>query len=214
MRSPRSGAGAEAVGGDGDHAFLYGVGSRGLVGRPWVRARTLDGAHAAISSLGRPHRGPDICTEGIRNVLHAMNAPDSPRRLLALTNYGVAESRRRSAYVTASWLLAPGSWLLERAVLRDKEHMEQLIRTRSTTWTLVRAPVLTNGPRMDTYRAATDLRPGFPRADLAAFLLTELERGDHPRLALFMSSGSACTPLWASARPVRRFEMFTSWDSA
>ncbi len=98
-------------------------------------------------------------------------AGNGPHRLIILSNYGVADSRRRTAYVAASWLL-------ERAVLRDKEQMESLVRDSDAEWTVIRAPVLTNGSRTGDYRTGTDLRLSLTakvsRADLAAFMLTEL----------------------------------------
>ncbi|MFI6455155.1 NAD(P)-dependent oxidoreductase [Streptosporangium amethystogenes] len=122
-------------------------------------AQTIEDAHAVIS------------TEGTRTILSAM-AAGRPRRLLVLTNYGVAESRHRSLYVAASWLL-------ERSVLRDKEHMEALVRPSETEWTLVRAPIVTGGPRTGGYRTGTDIRLTFTskvsRADIAEFMLSELE---------------------------------------
>ncbi|MEV4512615.1 NAD(P)H-binding protein [Dactylosporangium sp. NPDC049525] len=164
------------------HARLRVVG--GDVRDPAAVATTLHGADAVISTLGRQRRGPDVCTEGIRTVLSTA-AGDGPRRLVILSNYGVADSRHRSAYVAISWLL-------ERAVLRDKEQMEALVRDSDTSWTVVRAPVLTNGPRTGSYRTGTDLRLSFTakvsRADLAEFMLTELRENAYPHQAVVITS--------------------------
>jgi putative NADH-flavin reductase len=146
-------------------------------------ARTLDGTHAVISTLGKQRRGPDICTDGIRTVLSA--AGNQPRRLIVLSNYGVADSRRRTAYVAVSWLL-------ERAVLRDKEQMEALMRASDTDWTIVRAPVLTNGPHTGRYRTGTGLPLSFTakvsRADLAEFMLSELHDNAYVRRSVAITS--------------------------
>jgi putative NADH-flavin reductase len=156
----------------------------GDVRDPAAVASTLNGADAIVSTLGRQRRGPAVCTEGIRTVLSAA-AGNGPRRLIILTNYGVADSRDRTAYVAASWLL-------ERAVLQDKEQMEALVRDSDTEWTLIRAPVLTNGPRTGSYRTGTDLRLSFTakvsRADLAEFMLTELRENAYPRRAVVITS--------------------------
>ena len=156
----------------------------GDVRDPAAVARTLDGADAIISTLGRQRRGPDICTEGIRTVLLTA-AGNGPHRLIILSNYGVADSRRRTAYVAASWLL-------ERAVLRDKEQMESLVRDSDTDWTVIRAPVLTNGSRTGNYRTGTDLRLSLTakvsRTDLAEFMLTELREKAYPRRAVVITS--------------------------
>ena len=166
----------------GPHAQLRVVG--GDVRDPAAVALTLKSADAIISTLGRRRRGPDVCTEGIRTVLSAA-AGNGPRRLIILSNYGVAESRERTAYVAVSWLL-------ERAVLRDKEQMEALVRDSDTQWTVIRAPVLTNGPRTGSYRTGTDLRLSLTakvsRADLAAFMLTELHENAYPNRAVVITS--------------------------
>jgi putative NADH-flavin reductase len=156
----------------------------GDVRDPAAVAETMDRAHAVVSTLGRQRRGPEICTDGIRTILSTM-AARGPRRLIVLTNYGVAESRHRSLYVTVSWLL-------ERAVLLDKEQMESLVRSSDADWTLVRAPVLTNGPRTGRYRAGTDRRFSFTsrasRADIADFMLSELQNDAHLRQAVALTS--------------------------
>jgi putative NADH-flavin reductase len=164
------------------HARLRVVG--GDVRDPVAVARTLHGADAIVSTLGRQRRGPDVCTNGMRTVLSTV-AGNGPRRLIVLSNYGVADSRRRTAYVAVSWLLQP-------AVLRDKEQMEALLRDSDTDWTVVRAPVLTNGPRTGQHRTGTDLRLSFTarisRADLAEFILTELHDNAHLRRAVAITS--------------------------
>ncbi|MGW4941491.1 NAD(P)-dependent oxidoreductase [Actinoplanes sp. NPDC004185] len=164
------------------HAQLRVIG--GDVRDPAAVAKTLQGADAIISTLGRRRRGPDVCTEGIRTVL-SVAADKGPRRLIILSNYGVAESRDRTAYVAASWLL-------ERAVLRDKEQMEALVRDSDTEWTVIRAPILTDAPRTGSYRTGTDLRLSFAakvsRADLADFMLTEVRENNYPRRAVVITS--------------------------
>jgi putative NADH-flavin reductase len=142
-------------------------------------SRALDGADAIVSTLGGR-----LCAEGIRSVL-SVAAGGGPRRLVVLSNYGVADSRHRTAYVAVSWLV-------ERAVLRDKEQMEALVRASGADWTVVRAPVLTNGPHTGAYRTGTDLRPTFTsrvsRADLAEFMLTEVGGNAFLRRAVTITS--------------------------
>lgn len=152
----------------------------GDVTDPLAVTSTLAGTEAVVSTLGRARRGPDVCADGMRTVLAAM-AVGGPRRLVVLSNYGVADSRRRTAYVAVSWLL-------ERAVLRDKEKMEARLRDSGAEWTVVRAPVLTDGPRTGRYRTGSDLRLSFTarvsRADLAEFLLAELHDRGYVRQAV------------------------------
>lgn len=135
---------------------------------------------AVVSMLGATRTAPHTCAEGIGTILPAMTAL-GVKPLIVLSNYGIAESRHRSPYVAVSWLL-------ERSVLLDKERMEELIKASSTQWTVIRAPILTNGPRTDAYRTGTDLRLTFTsrvsRADLAEFTLTELSANDFTHRAV------------------------------
>jgi hypothetical protein len=77
-------------------------------------------------------------------------------------------------------------------VLLDKKHMEAHLRSSDTEWTLVRAPVLTNGPHTGRYRTGVDLRLTFTskvsRADLADFMLTELHSDTCLRQAVAITS--------------------------
>ncbi len=164
------------------HARLRAV--CGDVRDPAAVATTLDGADAIVSTLGKQRQGPDICADGIRTILSTA-ADTGPRRLIVLSNYGVADSRRRNAYVAISWLL-------ERAVLRDKAQMEALLHDSDMDWTVVRAPVLTNGARTARYRTGADLRISFTanvsRADLAEFIVTELHDNAYLRRAVTITS--------------------------
>ena len=70
--------------------------------------------------------------------------------------------------------------------------MEALLRGSDTDWTVVRAPVLTNGPRAGAYRTGTDLRLSFTdrvsRTDIAEFMLAELHNNTYLRQAVAITS--------------------------
>jgi putative NADH-flavin reductase len=84
------------------------------------------------------------------------------------------------------------SWLLARGVLRDKEAMEALLRGSGADWTVVRPPILTDGPATGRYRTGADLRLSFTsrvsRPDLADFMLDELDTNAHVRRAVAIAS--------------------------
>jgi len=73
-------------------------------------------------------------------------------------------------------------------------------------WTIVRPPRLTNGPVTGRYRIEDDRMPrggsSVSRADVAHFLLDELERGAHVRRMVGMArvKASATTDEAPSAR--------------
>ncbi|OEZ55437.1 NAD(P)-dependent oxidoreductase [Duganella sp. HH105] len=135
---------------------------------------TLSGADAVISVLGaRRGDAAPVCTDGMRSILPAMQAA-GVRRLVALSAYGAAETRDASLFIRFVRKVIA-------AKMRDKDGMEALVRASGADWTLVRPPALTNGKPGGVWRAGATLRPGWSgrlaRADLAAFMLREAERG-------------------------------------
>src|SRR3989442_10280304 len=131
---------------------------------------------------------------------HSASAP-SARRHCCRTPRGKSLARcrstacggsfgsRRSASVRRgdSWvpstigLLIP---LLLRHAFADKERQEAIIRATSLEWTIVQPAALTNGPRTGTYRVGACAGRFFPtvsRADVAHFMIEELENPRHVR---------------------------------
>lgn len=144
-------------------------------------AGALQGHDAVLSCLGAP--GPQrntIVSESARATVAAMKAA-SLRRLLLV---GVA-------------VLFPGTGILAsllrntllRNVATDHAEMERTVKASGLDWTVARPPRLTNGPRRQRYGIIDDrLPPGsgggaasISRADVAHFLLNEVERPAHLR---------------------------------
>nr|WP_261570741.1 NAD(P)-binding oxidoreductase [Frankia gtarii] len=98
---------------------------------------------------------------------------DAPvvRRLIAVSGYGVADSRHRNLHVAIARVAI-------RSLMRDKASTEELIRASATTWTIVRPALLTGGPRTGDYRTGTDLHLTITYADVADFMLAGLTRDD------------------------------------
>ena len=141
-------------------------------------AAALAGADVVISTLGGAAKGPtSVCTDAIRSVVPVMGALGVPR-LIVVSAHGVLESHDRSLYARAVW-----AGVGEK--LKDKETMEPLITASSLDWTIVRAPALSNATASGPARAGEHLPirlwHSIGRADLAAFLVTEAERGDFVR---------------------------------
>ncbi|CAO5149853.1 SDR family oxidoreductase [Frankia sp. AiPs1] len=147
-------------------------------------AKTVAGSDAVLSALGQRRWGTAVCTLGMRNILPAMGAHDV-RRLIAVSGYGVADSRHRDLYFLLA-RIAIGS------LLRDKEGMEELIRASDTAWTVVRPAILVGGPRTGHYRTGADLRltpaSRITYADVADFMLAQLTRDDLLRRAVAITS--------------------------
>lgn len=70
-----------------------------------------------------------------------------------------------------------------RAEFADKERQEALVTSSDLDWTIVRPARLTNGPVTGRLRAqprlTISIRNSVSRADVAEFVLTELEHGSH-----------------------------------
>jgi putative NADH-flavin reductase len=133
----------------------------------------LDGADAAASALG-PRRGgpPNVLTDSMRAILAAMDATGT-KRLVAVSASGffIEEGEGFLTHYIAKPLL--------RSILRnnvnDTHHMEQLITTSPTAWTIMRPAQLTNAPGRP-YKTAVDryVGPRIARADVADAILNAL----------------------------------------
>jgi putative NADH-flavin reductase len=70
-----------------------------------------------------------------------------------------------------------------RNVAEDSTEMERVVMASGLDWTIVRPPRLTNGALTEDYRVEDGRLPAgrltISRADVAHFLLDELERGTH-----------------------------------
>jgi putative NADH-flavin reductase len=137
----------------------------------------LPGHDAVLSALGPP--GPartTILRDSAHSLVPAMQA-SAVRRLLVVS--AAVLFRDAGAFIN----------LMRRTLLKnvaeDNGAMERQIVASDLTWTIARPPRLTNGRMTGNYRVADGHLPrrGFllSRADVAHFLLDELERGAYPR---------------------------------
>jgi putative NADH-flavin reductase len=155
---------------------------------------SIPGHDAVLSALGPPGPGPTtLHRDCARTTLNAMEA-SNVRRLLAVS---AAVLFRDQGFVF---------WLFRSTLLRniadDTEGMERLLQASGVDWTVVRPPRLTNGPLTERYLVADGSMPrgglSLARADVAHFLLNEVEEGRHLRAIVGMAGGKRAT---APARP-------------
>jgi len=137
----------------------------------------LPGHDAVVSALGPPGPGPTtILRAGARSTVEAMRTV-GPRRLIVV-----------SAAVLFDDLGVLGG-LLRRTLLKnvaeDSAEMERIVMASGLDWTIARPPRLTNGPLTGRYRVENGHLPdrsalaSISRADVAHFLLSELEHRAH-----------------------------------
>ena len=163
-----------------------------------LRGTITDDAEALDAAL----RGQDvvISTLGVGKALRSggLIAQSAPLIVRAMEGQGLRRLIFMSAYgVGATWQDVPVlprmlMGLLFRDLYTDKEVGEEAIRRSDLDWTLVYAVTLTNGPRTGRYRVGERLRlRGFPtisRADVAEFILTQVEDRRYLRKGILVSS--------------------------
>lgn len=140
----------------------------------------LAGHDAVLSALGPPGPGrTTVAEDGARSTVAAMQAA-GVRRLLVVGVAVLFENIGLLADLLRSTLL--------RNVARDSAEMERIVRASDLDWTIARPPRLTNGPLTGRYGVADDRLPEgaggmaiLSRADLAHFLLDEVEHPAHVR---------------------------------
>lgn len=150
---------------------------KGDVLLPATFRQAMSGKDAALSALGVTHRNPTtVYSTGTVNIMEAMQTA-GVRRLVCLSSAGLE--------------VPVATPLPQRLVIRyviqriykhayeDMSRMEAAVRASSgITWTVVRPPRLTNGPRTEAYRTAVNNpllgAQGISRADLANFMIRSI----------------------------------------
>lgn len=153
--------------------------------------RSLAARDAVIVTLGhREDSPPDLMEKAVTRILEGMQL-HRVKRIVYLSALGVGDSRDRlNVY---GRLMGP---LFYARAHRDHERAEQLIRSSGLDWTIVRPPRLTDGPALgyQVNPAQLPFAASLPRADLARFLVDQLETREHVRASPLV------TALPASAR--------------
>lgn len=113
-------------------------------------------------------------SQGTRNIVTAMEQ-HGVKRLVCESSLGVGDSKGRLG-IFYNLVLVP---LLLRGVFADKAAQEEIIRSSSLDWVMVRPSSLTNGPRKGVYRSGLEIGHWFrptriSRADAADFMFKQL----------------------------------------
>jgi putative NADH-flavin reductase len=158
----------------------------GLPGHPSLTRRPADvlgdhrqlqeiaaGHDAAISAIGSTARKPGgIYSRGGRAVVTALQGA-RVHRLIVVSSGGV-----QPRDPGLPWWFRLAIPLFLSGLYRDMGAMEDVVRSSSLDWTLVRAGYLTDKPATGTFRIEDGRNPAggsrLSRADLANFLLDQL----------------------------------------
>ena len=143
---------------------------------------------AVISALGAGTslKSGGLIATSVPRVVAAMET-HGVRRLLFTSAYGVGATRVDVPPVPRVLIR-----LLLRDIYADKEAGEEQLRRSHLDWTLVYPVTLSNGPRTGRYRVGVRLTlhglPRVSRADVADFLLTQIEYRRYLRSGVLISS--------------------------
>jgi putative NADH-flavin reductase len=148
----------------------------------------VSGQDAVLSSLGtRSIFGRVVIfSEGTKNLLNAMTN-HGVRRLVCISGIGAGDSRGHGGFLYDKLVLP----VFLKRIYDDKDRQEELIRQSDLDWIIVRPGFLTNGPATGNYRVLTDLTGvtvgRISRADVAAFMLAQLEKDQSLRRAVTLT---------------------------
>jgi len=134
--------------------------------------QTLNGAGAAIISLGNTSNNPDyIVSEGTRVILAAMKKLAVPR-VVVVSSIGVGDSKDQVPFFF--------KMLMKSALkkpMEDKERQEAAVMASGLDWIIVRPGGLTDNPANGSYKAGLDktiVAGQVSRADVADFVLRQV----------------------------------------
>jgi putative NADH-flavin reductase len=151
-------------------------------------AEAMRGQGVVISTLGRGDSFKSTgfierCVPGILSAMQACRV----RRLIFTSAIGVGGS-----FSEAPLLMKIFITLLLRDIYADKAAGDALIRESDLDWTIVRPARLTDGPLTGKYRDGERLSlsgmPSISRADLAHFILSQLDDVTHVRRIVTVAS--------------------------
>ncbi len=137
--------------------------------------QAVSNVDAVLSALGHTKTSTnDVQKVGTENIVGAMKKSDV-RRLISLTGAGVRDEQDEPKLVDKVFGLLLK--LLQPAVLEDAERHAEVIKASGLDWVIVRAPRLTDGPRIGEYRVGYVGKSSgtkISREDVAGFILQQL----------------------------------------
>jgi putative NADH-flavin reductase len=159
---------------------------RGDIRHTAAVADTLHGCTAVASTLGSwgtPTK--DVVTQGMRRIIPLMER-QGIERIVTLTGTDALDSTdqltlsRRLSHLFAK--------LVARKILADGEEHIRLLRKSSLDWTTLRAPAMTNSPRIFYKLSMQPLRPWdtIPRKAIAKAIVDQLDGPSYSRCAPFV----------------------------
>jgi putative NADH-flavin reductase len=150
-------------------------------------AEAVRGAEVVVSALGRraSFSSENLIRLSMQSIVSAMER-NNVRRVILVSAFGVGESKR-----DVPLMLGIMHRLLLTDLFADKKAAGDDLARSSLDWIVAYPVILTNGPLTGKYRVGEGLElSGFPkisRADVAHFILANLESREYVRKAAVIS---------------------------
>jgi putative NADH-flavin reductase len=150
----------------------------------------IDGADAVISLLGpRGSSDQKPLTRGMQNIVKVMKA-SGVRRLVASSTLSVRDTGDKPSLTVS--LLVNIIKTTMRAAYEDIIGAAEVVRGSGLDWTIARVAMLNNGPKTRNVRVGYvgtgQVGLGISRADLAGFMLRQVEDSKYLRQAPAVSN--------------------------
>ena len=149
---------------------------------------TIQGADAVISVLGPRSNKPEfIISKGTDNILNAMKR-HNVRRIIISAGAGVRDPQDKPKIVDRVFGVLLN--ILSKNAVADMRQVVDKVRHSDRDWTVVRVPMLTDQPAQGTLKVGYvgDISPRLSRADMAAFMLKQLDNNAYLRKAPAISN--------------------------
>ena len=158
--------------------------------------RAIPGHDVVVISLGNPQlplaislgarrtTPADICEMGTRNIIAALG-PGSPIRVLAVTAFGVGDTRDKMQIGFKIF-----SQLFLREPMADKERQETVLKASGLDYVLVQPVGLTDAPASGDWLASArgeSRKMRISRKDVAAFIADEIANPLYHRQTVALS---------------------------
>ncbi len=142
--------------------------------------KTIEGSQAVLSALGPTSNEAEFAvSKGMQNILAAMQK-NSVKRLIITAGAGVGDPKDEPKFFNhvMNFLLK----LMAKNVLADMSRVVDMVRSSDRDWTVVRLPMLTDDPKSGEIKVGyvgKGMGSRITRADIADFMLFELEKGEY-----------------------------------
>jgi putative NADH-flavin reductase len=155
--------------------------------------RVVQGSNAVVTMIGRAKGSPEnFMTQGISNILEAMKKYNV-NRIISLTGSGVPAEDDEPKLTDKAIAFASKKLLGKevRFTLKDARQHAEILKASDAKWTIIRAPMLINSPGKGTLKVdhiGGNVGYKISRADLADFILNELEEENYVEEMPFVSN--------------------------